>query len=223
MSNLSYVKHIDLLSCKLGPHFPIWIQKLENLTRLDISITSISDTVPPEFSKMTFDYLNLSSNNISGKIPDLSSSLGYTPTIDLSSNHSDSPIPHLPSSLTSLNLSRNKFSGDVSRNNLHGIITSCLSNLTRMAQEGFLLPPNVHPYAFLFANLAHFNLPYPNEEEYVDYAMIEWQGDEREFTRNLVLLKSIDLSSNNLTGNIPHELTNLHEPLVLNLSKNVVL
>ncbi|XP_042751720.1 receptor-like protein EIX2 [Lactuca sativa] len=360
MSNLSYVKHIDLRSCKLGPHFPIWMKKLENLTRLDISNTSISDTVPPEFWKMKFDYLNLSSNNISGKIPDLSLILGYTPAMDLSSNNFDGPIPHLPSSLTSLNLSRNKFSGgisflcqivdgllefldishnsltgqlpdclwhfkelkilnlghnnlsgrlppsirslielevlylyknnfsgelplslknctklnfldlganrfsgnvpawigenlsglyglilrsnnffgtiplqlcqlpnlqilDFSRNNLHGSIPSCLSNLTRMAQEGFLPPPNVHPYAFRFANFAKFNLPYPNEEEYVDHAMIEWQGDEREFTHNLGLLKSIDLSSNNLTGNIPHELTNLHELLALNLSKNALL
>ncbi|CAI9290214.1 unnamed protein product [Lactuca saligna] len=360
MSNLSYLKQIDLRSCKLGPHFPRWIQKLENLTRLDISNTSISDTVPPEFWKTQFDYLNLSSNNISGKIPDLSSILGNIPAIDLSSNNFDGPIPHLPPRLASLNLSRNKFSGgilflcqivdgllefldlshnflsgqlpdclwhfkelkvlnlghnslfgrlppsigflielevlylyqnnfsgqlplslknctklnfldlgankfsgnvptwigenllglyalilrsnnffgtiplqvcqlpnlqilDVSRNNLHGSIPSCLSNLTRIAQEGFLLPPNVHPYTCRFETFALFNLPYPTEEEYVDHAMIEWQGDEREFTRNLGLLKSIDLSSNNLTGKIPHELTNLHELLALNLSKNALL
>ncbi|CAH1452729.1 unnamed protein product [Lactuca virosa] len=31
MSNLSYVEQLDLSSCKLGPHFPKWIQKLEIL------------------------------------------------------------------------------------------------------------------------------------------------------------------------------------------------
>ncbi|KAL7595943.1 hypothetical protein Lser_V15G29226 [Lactuca serriola] len=368
MSNLSYVKQLDLSSCNLGPHFPRWIQKLEKLTRLDISNTRISDTVPPEFWNMQFRYLNISFNNISGQVSDLSSR-DFAKTIDLSSNSFYGPIPHLPPCLASLNLSRNKFSGgisficqfvdgllqfldlshnsligqipdclwhfkelkvlnlghnslsgrlppsigslielevlylyknsfsgqlplslknctnlnfldlganrfsgnlpawigenlsglyalilrsnnffgtiplqvcqlpnlqilDFSRNNLHGSIPSCLSNLTRMAQEGLLPPPNVHPYTA--PSYSHRYLSYTpkmyngtreeyDEEEYVDHAMIEWQGDEREFTRNLGLLKSIDLSSNNLTGNIPHELTNLHELLALNLSKNALL
>ncbi|CAH1452730.1 unnamed protein product [Lactuca virosa] len=321
MSKHSYVEHIDLSSCKLGPHFPKWIQKLERLTRLDISNTRISDTVPPEFWNMQLLFLNLSSNNISGEVPDLSESFFGTQMIDFSSNSFNGPIPHLPSSLTSLNLSRNKFSGgisflckivdgllefldishnsltgqlpdclwhfnqlkvlnlgdnslfgklpisvgslinlevlylyknnfsgqlpsslknctklnfldlgtnrffgnvpvwigenlsglyvlilrsnnfygtiplqlcklpnlqilDFSRNNLHGSIPSCLSNLTRMAQEGFLAPPNVHPYTSPFGSFSNFILPYPTEEEYVDHAMIEWQGDEREFTRD---------------------------------------
>ncbi|CAI9290221.1 unnamed protein product [Lactuca saligna] len=360
MSKHSYVEHIDLSSCKLGPHFPKWIQKLERLTRLDISNTRISDTVPPEFWDMQLIFLNLSSNNISGEVPDLSSSFFGAQMIDLSSNNFNGPIPHLPSSLTSLNLSRNKFSGgisflcqivdgllefldvshnsltgqlpdclwhfnllkvlnlghnnlfgklpksigslinlevlylyknnfsgqlplslkncmklnfldlgtnrffgnvpiwigenlsglyvlilrsnnffgtiplqicqlpnlqilDFSRNNLHGSIPSCLNNLTRMAQEGFLAPPNVHPYTSAIGSFSNFILPYPTKEEYVDNAMIEWQGDEREFTHNLGLLKSIDLSSNKLTGHIPYELTNLHELLALNLSKNSLL
>ncbi|KAL7596293.1 hypothetical protein Lser_V15G29234 [Lactuca serriola] len=47
MSNLSSVEQLDLSSCNLGPHFPNWIQKLERLTLLDISNSSISDTAPP--------------------------------------------------------------------------------------------------------------------------------------------------------------------------------
>ncbi|CAI9290211.1 unnamed protein product [Lactuca saligna] len=370
MSNLSYVKQLDLSSCKLGPHFPRWIQKLEKLIHLDISNTSISDTAPPEIWNMQLSYLNISSNNISGEAPDLSSR-DFAITIDLSSNSFNGPIPHLPLRLVLLNLSRNKFSGgisficqivggflkfldlshnsltgqipdclwhfkelkvlnlghnslsgrlppsigcliqlevlylyknsfsgqlplslknctklnfldlganrfsgnvpawigenlsglyalilrsnnffgtiplqvcqlpnlqilDFSRNNLHGSIPSCLSNLTRMAQEGFLPPPNVHPYTapsyphpyISYSSLKMYNVTeteYDAQEEYVDHAMIEWQGDEREFTRNLGLLKTIDLSSNNLTGHIPYELTDLHELLALNLSKNALI
>ncbi|KAL7595055.1 hypothetical protein Lser_V15G28998 [Lactuca serriola] len=55
---------------------------------------------------------------------------------------------------------------------------------------------------------------------YVDHAMIEWQGDEHEFFSTLKLLKTIDLSSNKLTGQIPYEITNLSELIALSLSKN---
>ncbi|CAI9290292.1 unnamed protein product [Lactuca saligna] len=75
MSNLSDIEFIRLSSCNLGPRFPKWIQNLKNLTSLDIANTGISDTIPLEFwdtwpSWLTF--LNLSSKNISGKVPDLS-------------------------------------------------------------------------------------------------------------------------------------------------------
>ncbi|PWA34001.1 leucine-rich repeat domain, L domain-like protein [Artemisia annua] len=50
--------------------------------------------------------------------------------------------------------------------------------------------------------------------------MIEWQGKVNEFSSILGLLKAIDLSSNNLTGQIPNGVTNLHGLLVLDLSKN---
>ncbi|PWA66263.1 leucine-rich repeat domain, L domain-like protein [Artemisia annua] len=55
---------------------------------------------------------------------------------------------------------------------------------------------------------------------YIDHLMIEWQGKVKEFSSILGLLKAIDLSSNNLTGQIPNEVTNLHGLLVLDLSNN---
>nr|GEW49455.1 leucine-rich repeat domain, L domain-like protein [Tanacetum cinerariifolium] len=55
---------------------------------------------------------------------------------------------------------------------------------------------------------------------YIDHLMIEWQRKVNEFSSILGLLKAIDLSSNNLTGQIPNEVTNLHGLLVLDLSDN---
>ncbi|KAL4591600.1 hypothetical protein LXL04_004569 [Taraxacum kok-saghyz] len=77
-SSLFNGKYMYMSSCKLGPHFPKWIQTLRNLTALDLCNTGISDTVPMDFWDMwpsQLRYLNLSSNNISGKVPDLSSIL----------------------------------------------------------------------------------------------------------------------------------------------------
>ncbi|XP_023756881.2 receptor-like protein EIX1 [Lactuca sativa] len=146
LSNLSYVKYIDLTSCKLlGSRFPKWIQTFKNLTFLDLSNTGISDTIPLEFWDMwpsQLQHLNLSSNNISGKVPDLSSNFAQSSVIDLSSNRFYGPIPNVPSALSTLSLSRNKFSGgiaficqivdgfleflDLSHNSLTGQLPDCL-------------------------------------------------------------------------------------------------
>nr|KAJ0199216.1 hypothetical protein LSAT_V11C600315010 [Lactuca sativa] len=354
MSSLSYVKEIGLSSSQLGPCFPKWIHTLKSLTLLDISNTGISDTTPPDFWDMwpsQLEYLNLSSNNISGSVPDLSSNFASGSVIDLSSNRFYGPIPKVSSGLTSLDLSRNKFSGgvsficqivdgllyfldlshnsfigqlpdclwhfkqlkvlnlghnnlfgslppsigsliqlkvlylyknnffgelplslknctslismnlgankfsgnvpvwigenlsklyvlilrsnkffgtipqklcrlanlqilDLSMNNLNGTIPSCLSNLTSMLQQGG------------FSQDVQLNTTYRayeyKQETYVDHAMIEWQGDEREFVSILKLLKIIDLSSNKLTGQIPHVVTNLSDLVALNLSRNAL-
>ncbi|PWA43600.1 leucine-rich repeat domain, L domain-like protein [Artemisia annua] len=58
------------------------------------------------------------------------------------------------------------------------------------------------------------------DDSYSDRLLIQWQGKVNEFGSTLGLVKTIDLSSNNLTGQIPNEVTNLHELLVLDLSNN---
>ncbi|KAJ9553491.1 hypothetical protein OSB04_017536 [Centaurea solstitialis] len=111
MWELPHLESLDVSSnsltgpCKLGTLFPKWIQTPKNLTHLDIANTRISDAIP---------YLNLSSNNISGEVSDLSSNFGLFSKMDLSSNEFYGPIPNVPRTLISLNLSRNKFYGGIS-------------------------------------------------------------------------------------------------------------
>ncbi|KAK1435254.1 hypothetical protein QVD17_01015 [Tagetes erecta] len=351
MSNLSNVEHIDLSSCKLGPHFPKWIQTMKNLSRISLANTGILDIIPKDFWNMWpshLTYLDTSFNNISGMITDLSSNFDHrSSTIDLSSNNFHGRIQNVSSSLEMLDVSRNKFYGeifflcqivdgslthldlshnsftgqipdclwnfkelkilclgdnnlsgrlpasikyltslevlyipnnslsgelpsslqncteltfldlgankfsgnvpvwigeklsrlyalsltsnnffktipsqlcqlvylqilDLSMNKLIGNIPSCLNNLTSMVQDGLAINQNVH--------LSNNN----SGGEYVDHAMIKWQGRAREFGKTLQLVKIINLSSNNLTGKIPDELTGLHKLIALDLSKNAL-
>ncbi|XP_024985331.1 receptor-like protein EIX2 [Cynara cardunculus var. scolymus] len=97
---------------------------------------------------------------------------------------------------------------DLCFNSFDGTIPKVITSMTQLR----LLQYNIHSYG---GNMSFIGT-------YVDNAMVEWQGNEQEFTNNLGLLTSIDLSSNNLTGKFPNELVDLHQLLVLNLSKNAL-
>ncbi|KAJ0620145.1 putative non-specific serine/threonine protein kinase [Helianthus annuus] len=312
MSNLSYIESVYLSSCKLGPKFPKWIPKLKKLSYLDISNTSISDTIPQEFWNMRpshLRYFDISSNNITGKVTNLLSNFDSEPVgINLSSNNFYGPIGNVPSTLTTLDLSKNKFYGEISflcqiakfqtvcgishtvlnlgQNNLFGRLPSSIEYLINLevlylynnnfSGELPLSLRNCTKLSFLelrgnkfsgcvpswigeklsmmyllsltsnnffgtipvqlcqLVNLQILELsmnnlygtipPMPRKvtSEYIDYAIINWQGIVREFRSTLGLVKSIDLSSNNLTGSIPCELADLHGLIALNLSMNAL-
>ncbi|GKB35315.1 leucine-rich repeat-containing protein [Tanacetum coccineum] len=352
VSNLSMtVGYIDFSSNKLGPHFPKWMHKFKNLFHLDLSKTSISDTVSTEqwnqWQSSQLIYLDLSFNNISGKLPESLSNHDLD-FIDLSFNIFYGPIPAFQARMSFLDLSRNKFHGgisflcqiyenfefldisrnsltgkvpdcfqnltylrvlnlghntlsgsippsigclvqletlslynnnfsgelplslknctmlslldlganklygnipvwigeslsklyalslksnnffgtipsqicqlvslqilDLSFNNLHGTIPSCVNNLTSLVHKGLFLDQSVHHYRGVL-NVT---------TSYIDRVMIEWQGKVNEFSSNLGFMKSIDLSSNSLTGQIPYEITDLQGLVVLNLSHNTL-
>ncbi|KAK1435251.1 hypothetical protein QVD17_01012 [Tagetes erecta] len=122
----SSLKNLDLsnnqlngtIGEKLGPIFPKWIQALKSLSSIDLANNNISDTIPNEFWNMwpsQLTYLNLSSNTITGFVTNLSSNFDNDYVdIDLSSNNFYGPMSNVSFSLTSLDLSRNKFHDEIS-------------------------------------------------------------------------------------------------------------
>ncbi|XP_023742051.1 receptor-like protein EIX2 [Lactuca sativa] len=206
---------LNLEHNNLFGRLPTSVGSLIKLEALDLYKNNFSEELPLSLSNCTsLNSLNLGVNNFSGSVPLwIGESFPRLYVLILSSNNFSGTIPLQLCQLAGLQIL------DLSMNHLHGSIPSCLDNFTSMVQEGFLPTQNVHSYSipwFYLGGDVYDEL----DEEYIDHAIIDWQGDKREFIRNLGLLKSIDLSSNNLTGQIPAEVTNLYGLLSLNLSKN---
>ncbi|XP_040367329.1 receptor-like protein EIX2 [Rosa chinensis] len=132
---------LDMSSCKVGPAFPKWILTQTNLTTLYLSNAGLSGSLPIKvwdlFSGLS--QLDLSMNQIHGRLPNLSStSLSY---VNLSSNLFSGALPSFSPMLTELYLSNNMFSEplssfcatqapylthlDISKNLLSGELPNC--------------------------------------------------------------------------------------------------
>nr|GFB43736.1 hypothetical protein [Tanacetum cinerariifolium] len=195
MSNLSKnVEYIDFSSCKLGPRFLEWIQKMKNLSYLQ-----------PLFKRLVLDkfYGPSMPDFPVGRLPPSTGFLGQLETLSLYNNHFSGEFPSSLENCTKLSLldlGVKDFFGNIpvsigknlSRlyvlslrlNNLFGTIPSQICQILRETE--------LHHYQLSFDGIDH----YSNGE-----------------------LKTIDLSSNNLTGQIPYELTYLQVLVVLDLSQ----
>jgi Leucine-rich repeat (LRR) protein len=96
-------------SSKLGPHFPLWLKRQSDVTYLDISDAGIVDHLPDWFWVVfaNVQYLNISCNQISGRLPRtlefMSSSMAII--LDLNSNKLIGSLPQLPRDLVELDIS----------------------------------------------------------------------------------------------------------------------
>ncbi|XP_065034878.1 receptor-like protein EIX2 [Musa acuminata AAA Group] len=111
------LRYVDLTKCQLGPQFPEWLQFQTQIQVLSMDYCKIAGTMPAWFwniSSSTITYLDLSNNQIGGKLP---SSLKFTKLVILylDSNRFEGPLPTmLPSTLHTLSLYNNSFTGQLS-------------------------------------------------------------------------------------------------------------
>ncbi|KAL7183599.1 hypothetical protein ACSBR2_025901 [Camellia fascicularis] len=110
-----HLHRIELGSWNLGPQFPAWLHSQKGFVDLDLSCTGILDNIPSWFWNLSphFNYLNLSHNQIQGKIPDILRVSSEFSMIYLSSNRFSGPLPRVSSMVTELDLSNNSFSGNI--------------------------------------------------------------------------------------------------------------
>ncbi|KAI3506143.1 hypothetical protein L1887_28499 [Cichorium endivia] len=219
---------IALSSCKLGSSFPGWLHTQKSLSVLDISYTGINDSVPSWFWESLIPgirYLNLSSNQIHGVIPDFISA--KEPLIDMSSNKFSGNLPLFPLDTRTLVLNDNMFSGpissmcnltslgrlDLSNNKLSGELPNCWNNL------------NILRFLNLEGNRLTGTIPDSmgalDGAEMISLRGNSLNGELPSSFKNFTSLRLLDLGENELSGKIPGWLgESLPILLVLSLASN---
>ncbi|KMT16142.1 hypothetical protein BVRB_3g053030 [Beta vulgaris subsp. vulgaris] len=184
---------------------PVSIGALKQLSALHLYNNSLSGELPRSLERCTsLNVLNLGYNMFTGHIPlNIGHNLTNLGVLILRGNSFYGSLP-----LSLCQLSHLKIL-DVSINHINGVIPKCINNFTAMtnADDGLGLPDFSVDYLYTFY-------------VYSDYAELMWKRKEQRFQRSLTQVKGIDISDNELEGEIPQGISSLNGLIFLNLSRN---
>ncbi|XP_039136503.1 receptor-like protein EIX2 [Dioscorea cayenensis subsp. rotundata] len=207
------LKMLLMWNSKLGPGFPSWIQKLENLSALLLSNAGISDTLPDWFWNFSanLQLVDLSLNVIRGKLPATLEHLSNLRYVDLSGNSFEGSLPQFPANLEYLLLFSNTITGripetlcylkklaalDLSKNQLIGEIPDCWNHSLRPRLFTFDLSDNKLsggiPTTICSSSLDYLHLSNNNLSGKLPLSL-----------RNCRALRTLDLGQNKISGSIP--------------------
>ncbi|CAL4977353.1 unnamed protein product [Urochloa decumbens] len=217
---------LSLFSNQITGHIPESFCKL-GLAVLDLSNNFLEGELPPCLGMMEdMEFMALSNNSLSGEFPSFMQNFTSMLFLDLARNKFYGRLPIWIGQLKSLRilrLSHNKFIGnipvnitnldclqymDLNNNAISGSLPIHLSNLKAMTKTHMTQVC----YVGDIDNFHLISLSAVLKGQELDYGSIS-----RVFGTNMM---SIDLSSNNLTGEIPKEITTLDALVNLNLSWN---
>ncbi|PWA72706.1 leucine-rich repeat protein [Artemisia annua] len=213
------------LSIKIINGFPQWLRTQKRLKVLFLSNASITGPLPTWFQKMSvIDFLDLSHNNLTGPLTNLPNKGSvdvpdhFVKVLSLRNNLFNESIPISLCRWTDLDYL------DLSRNRLTGRIPECLGNMRNLVimqlssnQLSGVIPRKLN--GMITMNLASTN--YLDEGIPVEETLIQViKGASLEYTTTFRYVINMDLSSNNLVGEIPIELMSLSALMGLNLSNN---
>ncbi|KAJ6976860.1 hypothetical protein NC653_028894 [Populus alba x Populus x berolinensis] len=201
---------LNLANNNLSGKIPSSVGSLFLLQTLDLHNNKLYGELPVSLKNCSMlKFLNLGENRLSGEIPAwIGESLSSLMFLSLQSNEFIGSIPPHICQLRNIRIL------DLSLNNITGAIPECLNNLTAMVLRGEAETVIDNLYLTMKRG-AVFSGGY-----YINRAWVGWKGRDYEFERNLGLLRVIDFSGNNLSGEIPEEITGLLGLVALNLSGN---
>lgn len=218
IGNLSSLTTLVISNNKLSGKIPEFWNQTPFLYILDMSNNTLSGKIPSSIGSLqTLKFFVLSNNNLYGKLPSSLKNCTLMESLDIGYNFFSGNLPNWigesMQSLLILRVRNNSFSGkipskictlsnlhilDLSQNNFSGVIPSCVGNLT-----GFTL-----------------DLTSEDVKRYEGKLNVISKGRVLEYNTFLYIVNSLDLSRNNLSGEIPNELMSLHRLWTLNLSFN---
>ncbi|KAL5173126.1 Receptor-like protein EIX2 [Glycine soja] len=201
---------LDLSSNKLSGKIPMSMGALVNMEALVLRNNGLMGELPSSLKNCTSLFmLNLSENMLSGPIPSwIGESMHQLIILNMRGNHLSGNLPIHLCYLKRIQLL------DLSRNNLSSGIPSCLKNLTALPSTQVTLS---HIYWNDKTSIVIYGYTFRGYTLDITWM---WKGVERGFKDPELELKSMDLSCNNLMGEIPKEIGYLLGLVSLNLSRN---
>ncbi|KAK1364392.1 Receptor-like protein EIX2 [Heracleum sosnowskyi] len=205
---------------------PMSIGHLVSLQTLILRNNKLSGELPASLRNCrSLGFVDFGLNELSGKVPSwIGEDLSELYALILKFNRFNGSLPYEICYLSNLHFL------DLSQNRISGNIPPCFGNLTAMTQIGTEV--SEHTYSSestiaLFDSESPASGPIPSPVDgptrsysYFDIVVARWKGQEFEYGRNFAYLKMIDLSTNELTGEIPTGITRLLELKGLNFSGN---
>ncbi|KAL9339616.1 hypothetical protein Peur_068631 [Populus x canadensis] len=233
LSNCSALQVLDVSLNNLSGKIPRWIGNMSSLQYLDLSENNLFGSLPTGFcsSRMMIE-VYLSKNKLEGSLIGALDGCLSLKRLDLSHNYFKGGIPQSVGSLLELSfllLGYNNLEAeiprqmcelkklsliDLSHNNLCGHILPCLHLRSEWYREWDSAPGP--------STMAPAYAPMPLEDPFVNKSVEITTKSILYSFKGIILnyISGIDLSCNNLTGEIPFELGNLNNIMLLNLSHN---
>nr|GME13188.1 LRR receptor-like serine/threonine-protein kinase FLS2 [Ipomoea batatas]GME16684.1 LRR receptor-like serine/threonine-protein kinase FLS2 [Ipomoea batatas] len=206
-NNISNLAIINLANNDFYGEVPQSLGSLPQLQSLHLPNNYFNGELPSSFQNFTsLRIMNLGGNKFTGTIPSwIGSHLTNLTIISMRNNNFNGSMPK---SLCHL---RNVHLLDLSQNKITGRIPRCFNNFTTLRHT---------PIGS--TEISYFTITGDNDYPrfYMENVFVQWKNKDSKYDKLLGLLYCIDLSSNQLVGDIPEELYVLKELLSLNLSRN---
>ncbi|OAY77784.1 LRR receptor-like serine/threonine-protein kinase GSO1 [Ananas comosus] len=244
---LPRMDYLFLSNNDIGDHIPSALCESTFLEVLDLSNNNLSGEIPECIGKSQeyLSVIDVSTNNLVGRIPDSLCSSKYISLLKFNSNGFSGEFPSLQNctGLVILDLGYNKFSGTIpfwiGESLTLLMVLQLRSNMfsvgipEQIAQLGSLqvldlssnnisgpLPRSFGNFSWKALKEGRTDRINNISESYSVSLSLDIMGEELTIWRILYLFESIDLSDNNLSGEIPDEITDLHTLQYLNLARN---